>query len=98
MYIAKVKGTLVSTHKNEKIVGKKILICQPLDEELVPFGDEILALDVVGAGVGDTVVVMTEGKSARTVAKTDHKYAPVDAAIAGIVDSVKTQKGYKKIR
>ncbi len=98
MQLGKVVGNLVSTHKNETIKGKKLLFVQPLDPELEPYGDEILAIDVIGAGIGDIVVVMTEGKSARTVSKADSKIAPIDAAIAGIVDSIKTEKGYKRIK
>lgn len=98
MQLAKVIGNLVSTHKNETIKSKKILFVQPLDEQLVPFGDELLALDTIGAGVGDIVVVMNEGKSARTVSNCEHKYAPVDLAVAGIVDSIQTKDEYKVIK
>jgi len=45
MQLARVIGTLVSTHKNELLIGKKLLFVQPIDELLVPFGDEILAVD-----------------------------------------------------
>ena len=78
--------------------GKKILFVQPLDENLEPFGNELLALDTIGAGIGDTVVVINEGKSARTVSKSEHKYAPVDLAVAGIVDSIQTKDDYKVIK
>ena len=98
MHLAKVIGNLVSTHKNESIKNKKILFVQPLDENLVPIGDELLALDTIGAGVGDIVVVMTEGKSARTVSNCDYKYAPVDLAVAGIVDSIQVNDDYKVIK
>lgn len=98
MQLAKVIGNLVSTHKNDTIKGKKILFVQPLDDKLEPFGDELLALDTIGAGIGDTVVIMNEGKSARTVSNCEHKYAPVDLAVAGIVDSVQTKDDYKVIK
>ncbi|MBN2876484.1 MAG: EutN/CcmL family microcompartment protein [Bacilli bacterium] len=98
MQLAKVIGNLVSTHKNESIVGKKILFVQPLDENLEPFGYEELALDVIGAGVGDIVVIMNEGKSARQVSQSEYKFAPVDLAVAGIVDSIQTRNNYKVIK
>lgn len=98
MLIAKVIGNLVSTHKNEKIKGKKLLFVQPLDEELKPYGEELLAADIIGAGIGDIVLVMCEGKSARTISKTTSPIAPVDRAIAGIIDSISTDKGYIKLK
>lgn len=98
MQLAKVIGNLVSTHKNESIKGKKILFVQPLDENLEPFGPEELALDVIGAGVGDIVVIMNEGKSAREVSQSEYQYAPVDLAVAGIVDSIQVRDDYKVIK
>ncbi len=97
MQLAKVIGNLVSTHKNEKLKGKKLLFVQPIDEKLVPFGNELLAVDGVGAGIGDIVVVISEGNSARQVTNADNKYAPIELAIAGIVDSIKTENEYKII-
>jgi microcompartment protein CcmK/EutM len=97
MQLAKVIGNLVSTHKNETLRGKKLLFVQPIDEKLVPFGNELLAVDGVGAGIGDIVVVISEGNSARQVTNADNKYAPIELAIAGIVDSIKTENEYKII-
>jgi len=98
MQLAKVVGNLVSTHKNETIRGKKLLFVQPLDEKLVPFGDELLAVDGVGAGIGDTVLIMNEGGSARMVTNVESPYAPIELCIAGIVDSIKTLNDYKTIK
>ena len=98
MQLAKVIGNLVSTHKNEKLKGKKLLFVQPIDEKLVPFGNELLAVDGVGAGIGDIVVVINEGNSARQVTNADSKYSPIELAIAGIVDSIKTGNEYKIIK
>jgi len=94
MQLARVIGTLVSTHKNELLIGKKLLFVQPIDELLVPFGDEILAVDGVGAGVGDTVIIITEGNSARQVTNATEQYTPIETCIAGIVDSIKTKDKY----
>jgi microcompartment protein CcmK/EutM len=98
MQLAKVIGNLVSTHKNETLKGKKILFVQPLDTELKPFGIEQLAIDVIGAGIGDIVVIINEGKSARTVSKADSDIAPIDLAVAGIVDSIDANGKYKVIK
>ena len=98
MQLAKVVGNLVSTHKNEKIRGKKLLFVQPLDEELVPFGNELLAVDGVGAGIGDTVVILNEGGSARMITNATSPYSPIELCIAGIVDSIQTENDYKIIK
>ncbi len=98
MLLAKVVGNLVSTHKNKDLKGLKFLFVQPLDEKLKPIGDEELAVDGVGAGIGDIVVCLTEGKGARQIARTTSDYAPLELVIAGIVDSIKTPDNYKFIK
>jgi microcompartment protein CcmK/EutM len=97
MQLAKVIGNLVSTHKSEKLKGKKLLFVQPVDENLVPFGDEVLAVDAVGAGIGDIVVTISEGGSSRLVTKAEGPYSPIEVCIAGIVDSVLIKDNYKII-
>ena len=73
MQLAKVVGNLVSTHKNEKIRGKKILFVQPIDEKLIPFGDELIAIDGVGA---DTLDCNCQGELIAVVqnGSTDYEY------------------------
>ncbi|NLB50149.1 MAG: EutN/CcmL family microcompartment protein [Clostridiaceae bacterium] len=87
MILARVIGNLVATQKNENLVGKKLLLIQPIDLKGRPDGDELLAVDAVGSGEGDLVIAIAEGGSARQVSKTP-SLAPVDIAIAGIVDEV----------
>ncbi|QVK20377.1 EutN/CcmL family microcompartment protein [Mycoplasmatota bacterium] len=94
MQLAKVVGNLVSTHKNELIKGKKLLFVQPVDEFFKPFGNEMLAVDGVGAGIGDIVIILSEGGSARMITNAKSKIAPIELCVAGIVDSVKTEKDY----
>ena len=79
MIIGKITGSVVSTRKNEKLVGSKFLIVQPLEKEI----HSIVAIDNVGAGIGETVLVATGSAARIGCAMTD---APVDAAIVGIVD------------
>ena len=79
MIIGKITGSVVSTRKIEKLVGSKFLIVQPLDKEI----HSIVAIDNVGAGIGETVLVATGSAARIGCAMTD---APVDAAIVGIVD------------
>jgi ethanolamine utilization protein EutN len=88
MYLAKVIGNVVATQKDEKFHGMKLLLIQPYvnkDRTLVPSGSSIVAVDSVGAGLGECVL-FTQGSSARLTDTT--KDAPVDAVIVGIVDSV----------
>lgn len=98
MQLAKVVGNLVSSHKNKLLTGKKLLFVQPVDEHLIPFGNEMLAVDGVGAGIGDIVVILNEGNSARQVTNAEDKYSPIELAIAGIVDSIQTKNDYLIIK
>jgi microcompartment protein CcmK/EutM len=88
MFLAKVVGNVVSTHKNVGFEGMKLLLIQPhikKDQELVPSGSSIVAVDSLGAGTGE-MVMFTQGSSARLTEAT--RDAPVDAVIIGIVDTV----------
>ena len=86
MQIAEVVGTVVSTQKNRKLEGAKLLLVQPLTLDGAPRGTALLAIDAVGAGVGEKVLVVIEGKAAGDA--LGRKAAAVDAAIIGIVDVV----------
>ena len=88
MLLARVIGTVVATHKNAKLDGAKLLLVQPHagDRRATPHGSPVLAIDAVQAGVGETVLVVIEGRAAGTA--LGRKGAPVDAAIIGIVDGL----------
>jgi ethanolamine utilization protein EutN len=86
MQIGRVVGTLVSTHKNKKFEGAKLLLVQPIDPDDKPRGNALLAIDGVGAGVSEKVLVVLEGRAAGEA--LGKKAAPVDAAIIGIIDQV----------
>jgi ethanolamine utilization protein EutN len=86
MQIARVVGTLVSTQKHRKLESAKLLIVQPVTPDDEPRGIQILAIDSVGAGVGELVLVVIEGKAAGQA--LGRKAAPVDAAIVGIIDEL----------
>lgn len=86
MLLARVTGTVVSTQKNRKLEGAKLLLVQPLTLEDTPRGAELLAIDGVGAGVHEKVLIVLEGRAAGEA--IGRKAAPVDAAIVGIVDRV----------
>ena len=86
MQIARVVGTVVATQKHHKFEGAKLLLVQPLNVDDTPRGHALLAVDGVGAGVSERVLVVLEGRAAGEA--LGKKAAPVDAAIIGIVDSV----------
>ncbi len=87
MYVARVVGDVVSTHKNDRLDGKKLLLVRRLDLDGRPDGSvEVIALDVVDAGVGDRVLVVQEGSSARKIFNDDR--IPVQAVVVGVIDSV----------
>ena len=89
MILARVVGTVVATHKNRKLEGAKLLLVQPLTLDDKPRGPELLAVDGVGAGVHEKVLIVLEGRAASDA--IERKAAPVDAAIVGIVDAVDHQ-------
>ncbi len=86
MQIGQVVGTVVATQKHRKIEAAKLLLVQPLTLDDRPRGTTVLAIDSVGAGVGDKVLLVIEGKAAQDA--LGRKAAPVDAAIIGIIDAV----------
>jgi ethanolamine utilization protein EutN len=86
MQIGKVVGTVVSTQKNAKLEGAKLLLVQPMTLDGQPRGTAVLAIDSVGAGVGERVLLVIEGKAAGAALRK--KAAAVDAAIIGIIDEV----------
>lgn len=88
MFLAKVIGNVVSTQKNPKFQGMKLLLIQPYitrEEQLVQSGSSVVAVDSVGAGAGE-LVMFTQGSSARLTDMT--KDSPTDTVIVGIVDTV----------
>ena len=86
MQIARVKGTVVSTNKSDKLTGLKLLIVKPIDiETFEEKGSLMVAIDAVGAVEGE-IVMCVGGSSSRQTAITDGK--PVDQSIVAIIDSV----------
>ena len=84
MLLCKVTGTIVATQKKESLRDRKILIVQPVDLEGSDIGRDLLALDSVDAGVGDTVLVVQEGgAAAQVLGRTD---IPVHSVVVAVVD------------
>lgn len=86
MQIATVVGTVVATRKHAALIGAKLLLVQPHTPEGEARGPVLLAIDSVGAGIGERVLVVIEGKAAGDA--LGRRGAPVDAAIIGIIDQV----------
>lgn len=86
MIIGRVTGAVVATQKNYKLEGRKLLLVQPLDLEGRARGAAVLAVDGVGAGEGDRVLVVQEGKSASMI--SERAESPLDAAVIAVVDEV----------
>ena len=92
MFVAKVTGSVVSTQKVESLVGYKLLVVEPyrLDpktrKSLTTTGRTFVAVDTLGAGAGD-YVLLTQGSSARLTEET--RLLPIDAVVVGIVDKVR---------
>lgn len=91
MFLARVIGSVVSTKKDETMIGRKLLLLRPqlVDEsnpaQFKPGSSTVVAVDALGAGVGD-LVLFCSGSSARMAAGM--KPLPIDAAVIGIVDAV----------
>jgi ethanolamine utilization protein EutN len=86
MLIGKVIGDIVATQKAPSHEGRKILVVQPLNLDGTDRGDAVLALDAVDAGVGDRVLLATEGFSAMT--SVGRPNSPIDMAVIGVIDAV----------
>ncbi len=82
MIVGKIVGSVVATRKNEKLVGSKFLIVEPL-ERMDRQQDRLVAIDNVGAGIGE-IVLVAQGSAARIGCNLAD--SPIDAAIVGIVD------------
>ncbi len=95
MDIARVIGSVVATQKYRTLVGVKLAVIQPLDEELVDSGRALIAVDIDSrCGLGEYVYYVTGGDAAQL---EEDKLIPSDASIVGIVDRVDVDKAYKSL-
>lgn len=92
MIVGKVIGTVVSTKKDPKLEGLKMLVVQQTDLAGSPKGGQVVAIDSVGAGLGE-VVLCASGSSARQTEATQNR--PVDTVIMAIVDQIEV--GYEVV-
>ncbi|MGD0728203.1 MAG: EutN/CcmL family microcompartment protein [Spirochaetia bacterium] len=96
MTLARVVANVVSTEKHPHDKGQKIMVVQPVDPEGKPKGKSLLAVDGVQAGIGDLVLVVDEGGSARTVIG-DESLVTIRTAICGIVDRIDIEDGRRAL-
>ena len=95
MFVAKVTGSIIATEKVESMRGQKLLVVepyrleQPKRDRLISTGRTFIAVDMLGAGVGDFVLIV-QGSSARFTPETQK--LPIDCVVIGIVDSVDIEK------
>jgi ethanolamine utilization protein EutN len=88
MTVGRVVGNVVSTIKHPLYHGKKILLVQPLGSDQKPRGNTVVAVDTVGAGMGEMVLVATEGRAASEILKVPR--GPVRSIIVGIIDAIQS--------
>src|SRR5260370_36262753 len=91
MLIARVIGELVATKQHASHEGRKLLLVQPLNLDGTDRGDSVVALDAVDAGVGDKVLLATEGFSAMT--SVGRPNSPIDMAVIGFIDHIELIEG-----
>ena len=89
MHIARVVGTVVSTAKNDTLVGRKLLVIQTLNTQMENTGKTMIAVDSIGAGIGE-LIFWCRGKEASF--PFDPTPVPTDCTIVGIIDTVFTEK------
>jgi ethanolamine utilization protein EutN len=86
MILARITGNVVSTIHHPIIDGKKMLLAERLDSAGEPTGGYLIAMDAIGAGRGETVLILDEGSGARQILEDEN--APVRSIVVGIVDSL----------
>ncbi len=91
MILGRIVGSVVSTIHHPIVDGRKLLLAERLDANQRPTGGYVIALDGIGAGKGETVLILDEGNGARQV--LDDANAPVRSIVVGIVDAVEVESG-----
>jgi len=86
MILGRITGSVVSTIHHPIVDGRKLLVAERLDQSARPTGGYIIAIDAIGAGQGETVLILDEGNGARQI--LDETDAPVRSMVVGIVDAV----------
>jgi microcompartment protein CcmK/EutM len=91
MILARITGSVVSTIHHPIVDGRKLLLAERLDMTGKPTGGYLIAMDAIGAGMGETVLILDEGSGARQILENSN--APVRSMVVGIVDEVHLESG-----
>jgi microcompartment protein CcmK/EutM len=91
MILGRIMGSVVSTIHHPIVNGRKLLVAERLDQAGRPTGGYVIALDAIGAGKGETVLILDEGNGARQI--LDDANAPVRSVVVGIVDELVLETG-----
>lgn len=86
MILGRITGNVVSTIHHPVVDGRKLLLAERLDQEGKPTGGYLIAMDAIGAGMGETVIILDEGSGARQILEDDQ--APIRSLVVGIVDTL----------
>ena len=86
MILGRITGSIVSTIHHPVVEGHKLLLAEQLDQNGRPTGGYLIAFDAIGAGQGETVLILDEGNGARQI--LDDADAPVRSIVVGIVDAI----------
>ncbi len=86
MILARVVGRITSTIHHPDMTGRKLLVCDKLDDHGEPDGGYVIAIDSIGAGAGEMVIILDEGTGARQILQMDSM--PVRSVVVGVVDDV----------
>ena len=89
MILGRITGSVVSTIHHPIVEGRKLLVADRLDQTGSPTGGYIIAIDAIGAGQGETVLILDEGNGARQI--LDDADAPVRSIVVGVVDAVELE-------
>ena len=89
MILGRVTGSVVSTIHHSIVDGRKLLVAERLDQNRNPTGGYVIAVDAIGAGQGETVLILDEGNGARQI--LDDASAPVRSIVVGIVDAIELE-------
>jgi ethanolamine utilization protein EutN len=91
VFIARVVGDVVATHRHAELATHKLLLVRRLSLTGAPEGPEVIAVDVIGVGVGERVLIVQEGNAARSLFKTPK--IPAQAVVVGVVDRIDLESG-----
>ena len=91
MILGRITGNVVSTIHHPIVDGRKLLLAERLDQEGKPTGGYLIAMDAIGAGMGETVIILDEGSGARQILEDDQ--SPIRSLVVGIVDTLELGSG-----